>query len=536
MDFYSLDNDWKGKGRKYNNVFDTSLHEFSDLNKRDELKENRESNKECEDVKPEFTECSTKDGSYNVPIKGENYMSSEYSISSKYRKQTKYKKSVLTVLFISCLITLAVAGAVIFGNSTHSRQHFNENFPDNEITSGKNFSSMEIPTPTTDSSIKYTTENIDITVTSRKSKTSERISSSMPVLFTTLSKLIPGSSITQETSLPNFSPSVWTNANTSTNDRNPSSDISMTTSKSESSSKRISTDGSVLPTTPSISRSSVTTSKSDSTSSRIHVPIDGSLPMPTSSIIQPSVTTSISESISKRILNGSVTIATSSITQPPVTTSKSESPSKRISSTLSVPSPTSSITQSSGTTSKSESPSKRMHTSSVSSPTLTITHTLLTKSQFNNSSERISTTSSPTLSSITEQKQLTTNNTFIGKETTVPFYTHFVATTSSTKTSSAISTTKEELPNSSRKTIYPITQSRSIPTATTSMSKIHSSAPTTIKIPLPDPQKIPQLATTKTSSQVPTTVTTFVKPLTKEQKTPSLSFTHESTTMTKKSV
>lgn len=48
------------KGRKYNNVFDTSLHEFSDLNKRDELKENRESNKECEDVKPEFTECSTK--------------------------------------------------------------------------------------------------------------------------------------------------------------------------------------------------------------------------------------------------------------------------------------------------------------------------------------------------------------------------------------------------------------------------------------------------------------------------------------------
>lgn len=534
MDFYSLDNDWKGKGRKYNNVSDTSLHEFSDLNKRDELKENRESNKECEDVKPEFTECSTKDGSYNVPIKGENYMSSEYSISSKYRKQTKYKKIVLTVLFFSCLITLAVAGAVIFGNSTHSRQHFNENFPDNEITSGKNFSSMEIPTPTTDSSIKYTTENIDITVTSRKSKTSERISSSMPVLLTTLSKLIPGSSITQETSLPNFSPSVWTNANTSTNDRNPSSDKSMTTSKSESSSKRISTDGSVLPTTPSISRSSVTTSKSDSTSSRI--PIDGSLPMPTSSIIQPSVTTSISESISKRILNGSVTIATSSITQPPVTTSKSESPSKRISSTLSVPSPTSSITQSSGTTSKSESPSKRMHTSSVSSPTLTITHTLLTKSQFNNSSERISTTSSPTLSSITEQKQLTTNNTFIGKETTVPFNTHFVATTSSTKTSSAISTTKEELPNSSRKTIYPITQSRSIPTATTSMSKIHSSAPTTIKIPLPDAQKIPQLATTKTFSQVPTTVTTFVKPLTKEQKTTSLSFTHESTTMTKKSV
>lgn len=34
------------KGRKYNNASDTSLREFSDLNKRHELKENRESNKE----------------------------------------------------------------------------------------------------------------------------------------------------------------------------------------------------------------------------------------------------------------------------------------------------------------------------------------------------------------------------------------------------------------------------------------------------------------------------------------------------------
>lgn len=54
------------KGRKYNNASDTSLREFSDLNKRHELKENRESNKEwkdtvsSEDVKPEFIECSTK--------------------------------------------------------------------------------------------------------------------------------------------------------------------------------------------------------------------------------------------------------------------------------------------------------------------------------------------------------------------------------------------------------------------------------------------------------------------------------------------
>lgn len=48
------------KGRKYNNVFDIFLCEFSDLNKRDEFKENWELNKECEDVKLEFMECLIK--------------------------------------------------------------------------------------------------------------------------------------------------------------------------------------------------------------------------------------------------------------------------------------------------------------------------------------------------------------------------------------------------------------------------------------------------------------------------------------------
>lgn len=48
------------KGRKYNNVFDIFLYEFSDLNKRDEFKENWELNKECEDVKLEFIECLIK--------------------------------------------------------------------------------------------------------------------------------------------------------------------------------------------------------------------------------------------------------------------------------------------------------------------------------------------------------------------------------------------------------------------------------------------------------------------------------------------
>lgn len=54
------------KGRKYNNVFDIFLCEFSDLNKRYEFKENWELNKEwidivfSEDVKLEFIECLIK--------------------------------------------------------------------------------------------------------------------------------------------------------------------------------------------------------------------------------------------------------------------------------------------------------------------------------------------------------------------------------------------------------------------------------------------------------------------------------------------
>lgn len=60
--------------------------------------------------------------SYNVAINGEKCVSSKYSILSKDIKQTKYKKIVLAVIFFSCLIVLAVVGAVIFGNSTHNRQ------------------------------------------------------------------------------------------------------------------------------------------------------------------------------------------------------------------------------------------------------------------------------------------------------------------------------------------------------------------------------------------------------------------------------
>uniref|UniRef100_A0A8W8IX46 Uncharacterized protein n=2 Tax=Magallana gigas TaxID=29159 RepID=A0A8W8IX46_MAGGI len=459
MDFYSLDNDWKGKGRKYNNVSDTSLHEFSDLNKRDELKENRESNKECEDVKPEFTECSTKDGPYNVPIKDENYMSSEYSISSKYRKQTKYKKIVLTVLFISCLITLAVAGAVIFGNSTHNRQNLNENFPENETTFGKNLSSMEIPTPTIDPTTKHTTDNIDLTMTSRKSKTSEGISSSMSFLFTTLSKSKPSTSNSPETSLPNFSPSVSTNMNTSTNDLSPSSGPSMTTSQSKSP-------------------------------------------------IQPSLTTRKFESPSKGI-----STSASSITQTLVTTDESESPSNGISS--SVHSTTSTTIHPSVTISQYSHSSERTSTttSSVPSSITKITYPSMTSSKSKPPSERISSTSSSTSPSITEQQQLSTNiATTIVKQTTAFNDTRFVSTTPSTKAASTIFTTDKQFLTSSRNIIYSTTQLQSTHTRTTSVSKTHPSVLTTIIVPSPDEQKIPELISTKTSSQTTTSVTTFVTP------------------------
>lgn len=478
MDFYSLDNDWKGKGRKYNNASDTSLREFSDLNKRHELKENRESNKEwidtvsSEDVKPEFIECSTKDGSYNVPIKGENYMSSEYSISSKCRKQTKYKKIVFTVLVISCLITLAVAVAVIFGNSTHNRQNFNENFPENETTFGKNISSMEIPTPTIDPSIKLTTANIDLKITSRKSKTSERISSSMSFLYTTLSKSKPSTLNTPETSLPNLS---------------PSSGPSMTTSQSKSPSKVVS---SIL-----------------------------SVPPPTSSTIQPSLTTRKFESPSK-----GMSTSASSITQTPVTTDKSESPSNGISSTSSFHSTTLTTIHPSVTTSQYSHSSERTstRTSSVPSSITTITYTSMTNSKSKPPSERISSTSSSTSPSITEQQQLSTNiATTIEKQTTAFNDTRFVSTTPSTKASSTIFTTEKQFPTSSRNIIYATTQLQSTHTQTTSVSKTHPSVLTTIIVPSPDKQKIPELISKKTSSPTTTSVTTFVKPLTDEQKTTS---------------
>uniref|UniRef100_A0A8W8IYE3 Uncharacterized protein n=1 Tax=Magallana gigas TaxID=29159 RepID=A0A8W8IYE3_MAGGI len=343
-----------------------------------------------------------------------------YSISSKYRKQTKYKKSVLTVLFVSCLITLAVAVAVIFCNSTHNRQNLNENFPENETTFGKNLSSMEIPTPTIDPSIKHTTDNIDLTMTSRKSKTSERISSSMSFLFTTLSKSKPSTSNTPETSLPNLS---------------PSSGPSMTTSQSKSPSKVVS---SIL-----------------------------SVPPPTSSTIQPSLTTRKFESPSK-----GMSTSASSITQTPVTIDKSESPSNGISSTSSFHSTTLTTIHPSVTISQYSHSSERTstRTSSVPSSITTITYTSMTNSKSKPPSERISSTSSSTSPSITEQQQLSTNiATTIEKQTTAFNDTRFVSTTPSTKASSTIFTTEKQFPTSSRNIIYATTQLQSTHTQTTSI-------------------------------------------------------------------
>lgn len=46
--------------------------------------------------------------------KDEEYIPSEYSLSSDGNKQTKYKAIVIAVLFISCLMVLAVSGAIVF--------------------------------------------------------------------------------------------------------------------------------------------------------------------------------------------------------------------------------------------------------------------------------------------------------------------------------------------------------------------------------------------------------------------------------------
>lgn len=369
----------------------------------------------------------------------------------------------------------------------------NENFPENETTFGKNLSSMEIPTPTKDPSIKLTTDNIDLKITSRKSKTSERISSSMSFLFTTLSKSKPITSNTPETSLPNFSPSVSTNTNTSTTDLSPSSGPSMTTSQSKSPSKVVS---SIL-----------------------------SVPPPTSSTIQPSLTTRKFESPSK-----GMSTSASSITQTPVTSDKSESPSNGILSTSSVYSTTLTTIHPSVTISQYSHSSERTstRTSSVPSSITTITYTSMTNSKSKPPSERISSTSSSTSPSITEHQQLSTNiATTIEKQTTAFNDTRFVSTTPSTKASSTIFTTEKQFPTSSRNIIYSTTQLQSTHTQTTSVGKTHPSVLTTIIVPSPDEQKIPELISTKTSSQTTTSVTTFVRPLKDKQKTPSSQITQK---------
>lgn len=352
---------------------------------------------------------------------------------------------------------------------------------------------MEIPTSTIDSSIKHKTDSIDLTVTSRNSKTSERISSSLSVLFTTLGISKPSTSNTPDTSLPNFSSSVPTNTNASTIDLSPSSGPSMTTSQSKSPFKRVSTTLSV--------------------------------PSHTSSIIQPSLTTSKSESSYKRIsASVSEPQIISSITQPQVTAGKSKSPSERISSTSAVYSTTSTIIHPSVATSQSNHPSERISTtSSVPSSTTTITFPSMTNSKSKHPSEKISSTSSPTSSTITEQNQLTRNiATIIGKQTTALKNTSFVSTTSSSKTSSTIPTTKEQLLTSTKTTNYPKTQSHQILTQTTPVSKTQFSVLNPIKVPPTDEHRIPELMSKKTSSQITSSVTTFVKPFTEEQKTPSL--------------
>lgn len=87
-----------------------------------------------------------------------------------------------------------------------------------------------------------------------------------------------------------------------------------------------------------------------------------------------------------------------------------------------------------------------------------------------------------------------------------------VSTTPSTKAASTIFTTDKQFLTSSRNIIYSTTQLQSTHTRTTSVSKTHPSVLTTIIVPSPDEQKIPELISTKTSSQTTTSVTTFVTP------------------------
>lgn len=141
MDLYFLNKDkianFQREGLKYDLKVPTHLQGSTSLQvKRQKPIENQDSNKEwintvtSDEFKREFFNHTSRISVSSLKpkhtCKDEEYIPSEYSISSNGNKQTKYKAIVIAVLLISCLMVLAVSGAIVF-IFRHSSQN-NKNF------------------------------------------------------------------------------------------------------------------------------------------------------------------------------------------------------------------------------------------------------------------------------------------------------------------------------------------------------------------------------------------------------------------------
>nr|XP_034329234.1 serine-rich adhesin for platelets-like isoform X2 [Crassostrea gigas] len=129
MDLYFLNKDkianFQREGLKYDVKIPIYLQGSTSLQvKRQKPREDQDSNKEwintvtSDEFKREFfnhtARISVSFLKQKHTCKDEEYIPSEYSLSSDGNKQTKYKAIVIAVLFISCLMVLAVSGAIVF--------------------------------------------------------------------------------------------------------------------------------------------------------------------------------------------------------------------------------------------------------------------------------------------------------------------------------------------------------------------------------------------------------------------------------------
>nr|XP_034329235.1 serine-rich adhesin for platelets-like isoform X3 [Crassostrea gigas] len=194
MDLYFLNKDkianFQREGLKYDVKIPIYLQGSTSLQvKRQKPREDQDSNKEwintvtSDEFKREFfnhtARISVSFLKQKHTCKDEEYIPSEYSLSSDGNKQTKYKAIVIAVLFISCLMVLAVSGAIVF-IFRHSNQNNKKPKEDNSTLNSNKNSSTTLNIIKSSTLPGWTSSGNPSTLTPSRTKTK--------VLLTTASK------------------------------------------------------------------------------------------------------------------------------------------------------------------------------------------------------------------------------------------------------------------------------------------------------------------------------------------------------------